>query len=129
MKQALRLMKLLSDPLRLRILMLLSEKELCVCQIMAITGASQPLVSRNLGLLREAGLLSTRREGKLLFYRLSEDLTSIQREFLDTLKRILEEDPQVTQDRLRVVECEEFQKKTGICDMKALKRFMQEVHG
>lgn len=129
MKQALRLMKLLSDPLRLRILMLLSEKELCVCQIMAITGASQPLVSRNLGLLREAGLLSTRREGKLLFYRLSEDLTSIQREFLDTLKRILEEDPQVTQDRLRVVECEEFQKKTGRCDMNALKRFMQEVHG
>ncbi len=129
MKQALKLMKLLSDPLRLRILMLLSEKELCVCQIMAITGASQPLVSRNLGLLREAGLLSTRREGKLLFYRLSEDLTPLQRELLDTLKRILEEDPQVTQDRLRVVECEEFQKKTGRCDMNALKRFMQEVHG
>lgn len=122
-------MKLFSDPLRLRIFMLLCERELCVCQIMAIVGASQPLVSRNLGLLRDAGLLSVRREGKLLFYKISEKLSDLQREFIDTLKRILTDDPLLREDRLRIVECEEFQKKTGRCDMKALKRFMQEVHG
>jgi len=121
-------MRLLSDPLRLRILMILSRKELCVCQLMAITGASQPLVSRNLGLLREAGLLSTRREGKLLFYRISEDLSAHQKEVLDVLFNLLKDDPQVLADRQRVVECQEFQKRTGRCDMKALKRFMKEVH-
>ncbi|MFN3739681.1 MAG: ArsR/SmtB family transcription factor [Thermodesulfovibrionales bacterium] len=129
MNQALKLMKLFSDPLRLRIFMLVSKKELCVCQIMAITGASQPLVSRDLGLLRDASLVSARREGKLLFYRLSEDLTTLQRKFVNTLTEILKDDPQIIADRQRIVKCEEFQKKTGRCDMKALKRFMKEVHG
>lgn len=128
MNQTIKLMKLLSDPLRLRIFMLLSEKELCVCQIMAIVGASQPLVSRNIGLLREAGLLTSRRDGKLLFYRLSGELSDGQMEFINALKRILRDDPQIRADRVRIVECDEFQKKTGRCDMKALKRFMQEVH-
>lgn len=120
-------MKLFSDPLRVRIFMLLVEKELCVCQIMAITGASQPLVSRNLGLLKEAGLLSSRREGKLLFYRVSEELQ--ERKFMESLIELLRDDPVVQADRQRFVECQEFQKRTGRCDMKALKRFMQEVHG
>jgi len=120
-------MRIFSDPLRLRIFMILSKKELCVCQLMAITGASQPLVSRNLGLLREAGLLSARREGKLLFYRVSEDLSPLQNKFLNTIREALNKDPQVIADRKRIVECQEFQKKTGRCDMKALKRFMEEV--
>ncbi|MCX7793475.1 MAG: metalloregulator ArsR/SmtB family transcription factor [Thermodesulfovibrionales bacterium] len=129
MKQIIKLMKLFSDPLRLRIFMLLTERELCVCQLMAIVGASQPLVSRNLGLLREAGLLSTRRDGKLLFYRISEDLSQEQKKFINNLKELLKNDPQIRTDRLRIVECEEFQKRTGRCDMNILKRFMQEVHG
>jgi ArsR family transcriptional regulator len=127
MNQVLKLMRIFSDPLRLRIFMILSKKELCVCQLMAITGASQPLVSRNLGLLREAGLLSARREGKLLFYRVSEDLSPLQNKFLNTIREALNKDPQVIADRKRIVECQEFQKKTGRCDMKALKRFMEEV--
>jgi len=120
-------MRIFSDPLRLRIFMILSKKELCVCQLMAITGASQPLVSRNLGLLREAGLLSARREGKLLFYRVSEDLSPLQNKFLNTIREALNKDPQIIVDRKRIVECQEFQKRTGRCDMKALKRFMEEV--
>jgi ArsR family transcriptional regulator len=127
MNQVLKLMRIFSDPLRLRIFMILSKKELCVCQLMAITGASQPLVSRNLGLLREAGLLSARREGKLLFYRVSEDLSPLQNKFLNTIREALNKDPQIIADRKRIVECQEFQKRTGRCDMKALKRFMEEV--
>jgi ArsR family transcriptional regulator len=127
MNQVLKLMRIFSDPLRLRIFMILSKKELCVCQLMAITGASQPLVSRNLGLLREAGLLSARREGKLLFYRVSEDLSPLQNKFLNTIREALNKDPQIIADRKRIVECQEFQKRTGKCDMKALKRFMEEV--
>ncbi|MGW8271895.1 MAG: ArsR/SmtB family transcription factor, partial [Thermodesulfovibrionales bacterium] len=55
--------KLLSDGTRLRILMLLDRNELCVCQLMAILGVSQPLVSRNLSLLARGGFLEDRREG------------------------------------------------------------------
>ena len=59
---------------RLRILMLLREKELFVCQLMAVTGLSQSLVSRSLALLEREGLLESRRQGKHVFYRLKQDL-------------------------------------------------------
>ena len=62
MKKVEKIMKLLSDNTRLRILMLLTRRELCVCQIMGVLGVSQPLVSRNLKLLGDAGFLS-RTEG------------------------------------------------------------------
>lgn len=129
MHRIIKLIKLFSDPLRMRILMLLSKRELCVCQIMAITGASQPRVSRNLGLMRDAGLLKVRREGKLLFYSLSDEIDVREIRLIDILMEMLKDDPVIKADRKRFVECSEFQKRTGRCDMKTLKRFMEEVHG
>jgi DNA-binding transcriptional ArsR family regulator len=69
-----RSLKALADENRLRLLLLLREQELFVCQIMAVTGISQPLVSRNLALLEREGLLAYRRDGKQVFYRLNRDL-------------------------------------------------------
>jgi DNA-binding transcriptional ArsR family regulator len=74
MKETVRLLKVLADENRLRLLLLLREKELFVCQIMAVSGLSQPLVSRNLALLDREGLLASRRSGKQVFYRLNKDL-------------------------------------------------------
>lgn len=45
--------------------------ELCVCDLVAITGASQSMVSHQLGILRQMGLVSPRREGRLVYYRLA----------------------------------------------------------
>lgn len=45
--------------------------ELCVCDLVAITGASQSMVSHQLGLLREAKLATSRRAGRLVYYRLA----------------------------------------------------------
>lgn len=45
--------------------------ELCVCDLVAITGASQSLVSHQLGALRQLGLVVPRREGRLIYYRLA----------------------------------------------------------
>lgn len=70
--QPLQLFKNLSEDTRLSLVLLLREKgELCVCELTLILKESQPKISRHLALLREAGLLIDRRDGKWIFYRLS----------------------------------------------------------
>ena len=62
--------KTLSDPTRVRILRLLEQEELIVGELMDILGMAQSRVSRHLAILREAGLLSDRRDGTFVAYRL-----------------------------------------------------------
>lgn len=62
------LFKALSDETRLRIVMLLSANEMCVCEICEITGLSQPMVSRHLGLLRSYNIVSNRRDEQWIYY-------------------------------------------------------------
>ncbi|MBM3071921.1 metalloregulator ArsR/SmtB family transcription factor [Lelliottia sp. RWM.1] len=70
--QPVQLFKLLADETRTTIILLLREAgELCVCELCAITGQSQPKISRHIALLRDAGLVLDRREGKWIYYRLS----------------------------------------------------------
>ncbi|MFQ5487677.1 MAG: metalloregulator ArsR/SmtB family transcription factor [Gammaproteobacteria bacterium] len=70
-----RLFQTLSDPTRLRSLVLLSrEGELCVCELTHALAEIQPKVSRHLALMREAGLVTGRREGQWVYYRLHPDL-------------------------------------------------------
>ena len=64
--------KALGDPVRLRIATALqSGDELCVCDLAWVCGASQNLVSHHARVLRSAGLSASRREGKLVMYRLT----------------------------------------------------------
>jgi len=67
-----RLFQALSDPTRLRIMGLLLTGEVCVCDIHESLKLSQPKVSRHLSYLRKAGLVSTRREGLWIHYRLAQ---------------------------------------------------------
>lgn len=62
----------LADRTRLRILGLLAEGELCVCYFVEILGEPQPKISRHLAYLRRAGLVSARREGKWMHYKIAE---------------------------------------------------------
>jgi len=72
MRQA-QVFKALGDPVRLRLFHLLSRKEeLCVCHLTEALGLPQSTVSRHLGVLRNAGLVETRREGKWMHYRLAD---------------------------------------------------------
>jgi len=67
------LFKILADETRLRILEMLGRrKELCVRDLWERLGQSQPAVSHHLGLLRMAGLVDTRHEGKHIYYRIDE---------------------------------------------------------
>lgn len=61
----------LADGTRLRILNLLVEGEVCVCFFTETLGESQPKVSRHLAYLRGAGLVSTQRDGKWIYYRIN----------------------------------------------------------
>ncbi|MDT8442179.1 MAG: metalloregulator ArsR/SmtB family transcription factor [Desulfuromonadales bacterium] len=65
-----RIFKALADETRLRILALLLEGELCVCEIMAALDLPQSTVSRHLAYLRNSGWVNDRRQGVWMFYRL-----------------------------------------------------------
>lgn len=73
MKEVLGIFKALSEETRLRILKLLEQGELCVCDIMAALEDSQPKVSFHLSVLKEAGFVRDRREGKWVHYRISAE--------------------------------------------------------
>ena len=124
MKEITEVLKLLSDPTRLRILMVLNKKELCVCQIMGVLEVSQSLVSKNLHLLDSAGFLSGRKDGKLVYYSLRKDMPIPQLRFISLLTDLMRGDTILTGDLQSLQDCEEFQKKIGKCDMKTFREFM-----
>jgi ArsR family transcriptional regulator len=68
--------KALGDSTRLRIAHLLDGTEVCVCHVHEALGLSQPKVSRHLAYLRRAGFVTTRREGRWIYYKLSAAATS-----------------------------------------------------
>lgn len=125
MREVLDLIKLFSDESRLRILLLLTKEELCVCQIMGVLTMSQPLASRNLSLLLKAGFLKDRREGKLMFYSIKKVLPGKHLSFLALLHELLKDDTTLKRDLRSLRACHEFQKQTGRCDMEALKAFIR----
>lgn len=68
--RACRLMKVLSNPDRLLLLCQLSQGEKRVGELEALVGVVQPTLSQQLGVLREEGVVATRREGKHIYYRI-----------------------------------------------------------
>lgn len=65
--------KALSDPSRVRIVSVLAEAELCVCDLAAALGMSQSAVSHQLRTLRDLHLVRWRREGRQIFYALDDE--------------------------------------------------------
>jgi ArsR family transcriptional regulator len=69
---ALPLLKLMSEPNRLRIFSLLAGGERCVCEVEESMNLPQNLISHHLGVLREAGLIRARREGRWVYYSVNK---------------------------------------------------------
>jgi ArsR family transcriptional regulator len=61
----------LGDITRLHMLKVIADEELCSCEVMAALTLTQPTTSHHLGILERAGLLSSRRNGKWVFYRMA----------------------------------------------------------
>lgn len=87
----------LADRTRLRLLNLIAGGEVCVCFFVEVLDEPQPKISRHLGVLRNAGLVAARRDGKWMHYRLTRpaELAPI----LDTVLTTLRTDPEMTADR------------------------------
>ena len=93
-----------ADPTRLRILNLLhEEKELCVCDLCAALGESQPKVSRHLAVLRRVRLVDVHREGKWLFYSLAAARSPLHRTLLRCVGSCLGDLDELVEDRARLL--------------------------
>jgi ArsR family transcriptional regulator len=116
-------LRALGDENRLRILMLLRERELCVLEVVEALGISQPLASSHLAVLREAGLATAHREGRRIRYSISEEAKRGGKHLL--LKQVAEtilDEPLIAADRDRMKECAAF-RGSNACDKETLANF------
>lgn len=72
LKNLLRITKAVADEQRVRLIMLLEEGELCVCQLIELLGLAPSTVSKHLSILHAAGLIDCRKDGRWIYYRLAE---------------------------------------------------------
>lgn len=92
-------LKILADVTRLRIINLLAGEELAVTELQEILGMGQSRISSQLALLRQAGLVNDRREGKRAFYSLAEHLDPATRSLLDAACSAAAAAPETAADR------------------------------
>ncbi|MDH5231099.1 MAG: metalloregulator ArsR/SmtB family transcription factor [Gammaproteobacteria bacterium] len=79
------LFQLLSDETRLRSLVLMQQHgELCVCELMQVMQLVQPKISRHLALLRDASLVTDRRQGQWIYYQLNPELPLWLKQIIET---------------------------------------------
>lgn len=82
-----RAFRALGDETRIRIVALLAHGELCVCHVERALGLSQPNCSRQLGILKAAGIVDSRRDGTWVYYRISEQEHASVSSVLEVLAR------------------------------------------
>lgn len=96
------LLNALADRTRLRLLNLMARQELCVCYFVEVLGAPQPKISRHLAYLRKAGIVSARREGKWMHYRLAIPADSHAAAILQTTLDALRKNREIQEDFARL---------------------------
>jgi ArsR family transcriptional regulator, arsenate/arsenite/antimonite-responsive transcriptional repressor len=92
------LFRALGDPTRLRLLNLMADQEVCVCYFIEVLKAPQPKISRHLAYLRRAGIVSARREGKWMHYKLKFPQDRHAASILRTTIEALRQDLVIQQD-------------------------------
>src|SRR3979411_3335044 len=92
------LFKALADRTRLGLISLIGDSEVCVCFFVAILKSNQPKISRHLAYLRRAGIVTSRREGKWMHYRLTEPPDEHAARIFREVRAALSENPQTTRD-------------------------------
>ncbi len=89
MEQLAQFFKALSDGTRLRIVLLLTQEELCVCDLMEILGEPQSKISRHLAYLKHSGITENKRIGVWMYYRLKDSQNGIFKAQINLLKKNL----------------------------------------
>lgn len=96
-----RLFRAFADQTRLRILHLLQDGEMCVCDLVSGLGVPQPTASRHLAYLRKAGLVQVRTAGSWKYYALAAPATPFHAKLLDCLSSCFTDVPTLSRDRAR----------------------------
>ena len=104
-KQYSKLFKALSDETRLRIIVLLTQRELCVCQIEEALDLSQVKVSRHLTVLRYSGLVENRQDGIWVYYSLAKPKNKIEEDLFESFRTYLYKEENFAKDLSKMKEC------------------------
>ena len=112
MNQLTSLFKILSDETRLRILFLLYQEELCVCQLTGILKMPQPKISKSLSKLRDLGLVSDDRREKFVYYSLKRESKALMK-ILEDLDQDIFSYPVLLEDRKGLENKEYFLSQCG----------------
>lgn len=100
MNEILNITRALSDENRVRILMMLADGELCVCQIIELLGLAPSTVSKHMWILRQANLVQCRKDGRWMYYSLvGKNISKSARTAVEWLLSDLENDPKIIADQ------------------------------
>lgn len=94
----------LADRTRLRLLNLMRDGEVCVCFFAETLGTNNPKISRHLSYLKRASLVTGRRDGKWMHYRLNEPSDKNANEVFHATLKLLENDAEMKNDRKRLAD-------------------------
>ena len=116
MKSVVNIFKALSDPTRIRILRLLRNHDLCVCEIMSVVGMEQSRISHHMRVLRNADLAEDIREGRWIIYRIPERSREIVGNLLGGgLGDRLDAAPEIARDVLKLEKCLKENLRSKVC--------------
>ena len=122
MREFMAVTKALSDPSRVRILLALRHRELCVCQITELFGFAPSTMSKHLSILHHAGLIQSRKTERWVYYRLPDQPVPVAvREALDWVRKSLAQTDEARADAKRLNQILKMDLKT-ICRRQCLRR-------
>ena len=107
MNQLTNVFKLLSDETRLRMIILLNQEDLCVCELSGILGIPQPRISQNLAKLRDLNLVTDEKKEKFVFYSLNHQ-DNVLEAALNNIMGDIDNYPKLVEDRGRLADKEKY---------------------
>jgi ArsR family transcriptional regulator, arsenate/arsenite/antimonite-responsive transcriptional repressor len=125
MNQVVQIYRALSEEMRLRILMLLTHGELCVCDLMAIFNEPQSKISRHLAYLKNSGLVGSKRVGVWMHYFVKEPMDEIARAQIDFMRQHLSSH-EWSQKDMAIMEEVKAQK---LCEADEAEQFLRRTTG
>lgn len=111
--------KAFSDPTRVRVLAALRRGEICVCELVDAMELGQSTLSNHLQVIRQAGLVTTRKDGKWIYYALEPDQTALIEAVFDHFESALDADRRLQRDAQRLQRRFEL-REDGCCTLSAL---------
>lgn len=100
LEKTIEIIKATAEKNRLRILMMLTLRPLCVCEIDSILGIALSTISAHLKQMRSAGVISSEKDGRWVIYRLSDD--PLVESVMKDIKACLNNDPEIAADAAKV---------------------------